>query len=250
MKSTKPIIVAVFSLLLISCSSNPNKKPNKDPFETFNRGAYAVNKVADKYFLRPVAVTYDTVTPDFVQNRFSDFFRNLNDVLNFTNDLLQLKFSAAGVDLSRFIINSTVGIGGLFDVASRAGISANDEDFGQTLGYWGVPSGPFIMVPFLGPKTLRSGFGNGLEPFTTSEWVQFDNVSARNSLRFLEIINDRVALFPLESTLEDSLDEYATVRDAYLQRRNYLVLDGKIPVADDNLFDDFCEEGDPDCEEF
>lgn len=213
------------ALALTGCAS---QGPNKDdPFEGFNRGVYRFNRGLDKAVLKPVATAYDTVTPEPVRQGVGNVFRNLGEVSNIANNLLQLKVADAGKDVGRFLLNSTVGMLGLFDVASKAGIKRSEEDFGQTLGYWGVDSGPYLMLPLLGPSTLRDGLMRPLDS-AANPVRRVEHVATRNSLYGLRVVDERAALFPVEQQLEDALDEYAFVRDAYLQRREYLVKDGAV----------------------
>ncbi len=158
----------------------------------------------------------------------SNFFSNLGQPTVILNDLLQAKFKPALSDTGRFLLNTTVGIGGLFDPASKAGLDRNDEDFGQTLGKWGMPSGPYLMVPFFGPSTVRDGFGSGVDVFSDPvHYVERD--AWRYSLQGMNLIDARARRLSLEDTLNQTYDKYGFIRNAYLQQREYQVTDGNAP---------------------
>lgn len=219
--------VALITLLLqvTGCASQPD---NPDPWEDMNRKIYAFNDVADKYVAKPVAETYQIVTPDFLERGIDNVFGNLRELLNIVSDLAQFKFKAAASDGGRFLINSTVGIAGFFEVASHVGLEKRTEDFGQVLGYWGVGPGPYLMLPILGPSTVRDA-GAAVVDAQIDAISQVDHVRTRNQLRILDLINTRANLLASESLL--SGDRYTFLRDAYLQRRQYLINDGE-PVED------------------
>ncbi|MGK0498792.1 MAG: phospholipid-binding lipoprotein MlaA [Oceanicoccus sp.] len=200
-----------------------------DPLESLNRKIFAFNDVADKYVLSPVARGYQAVTPDSLERGIGNMFSNLLEITTVINDVLQLKFGQAASDTGRFLINSTVGLAGLFDVASPLGLEKHEEDFGQTLGYWGVVSGPYLVVPFLGPYTLRDSVGGFADVF--SDYItKLDHIPTRNQLWMLRNVDDRGGLFAAEELITG--DRYSFIRDAYLQRREYLVNDG---VVTDNF---------------
>lgn len=214
------------ALALTGCATPAN---NYDPLEPVNRPIYKFNEVSDRYVLKPVAKGYDYVTPGFVKKGVSNFFNNIDDIFTAANGLLQGKPKQAGSDTARVLLNSTLGLAGLFDVASSVGLQKHDEDFGQTLGYWGVGSGPYLMLPLLGPSTLRDASKYPID-FYVSPTGQIESVPVRNSLRALNIVDKRTRLFRFDSLIEDALDPYAFVRDAYLQQRYNAVWDGKPPV--------------------
>ncbi|MEM7293776.1 MAG: VacJ family lipoprotein, partial [Pseudomonadota bacterium] len=156
-------------LFVGGCATVPQPNPEVDPWESWNRSVYSFNEGLDRLILKPVAQTYREYTPQFIQTGIGNFLSNLGDILVIINDLLQLKFEQAGQDMSRFLLNSTVGLFGFFDVASPIGLPKHDEDFGQTLGYWGVDSGPYLVLPFFGPSTLRernNAFSTGSDDAT------------------------------------------------------------------------------------
>lgn len=205
-----------------------------DPWESFNRKIFAFNDRIDRWALRPVAKGYRAVTPDFVESGVSQFFSNLGEVRNMFNAGLQWKWGEVGRSVSRFGINSTFGFFGFFDVASDLKIEQVDEDFGQTLGAWGVGTGPYVVLPFLGPSNVRDTFS--ILPDRVLDPTQYvEHVPTSNSLLALELIDLRASLLDVDNII--SGDRYAFIRDAYLQRRDYLVKDGE--VEDDFLDDDW-----------
>jgi len=218
--------VALCVVVLTGCATGTNPR---DPFERVNRGIYDVNEAVDRTWLRPAAHVYRTAVPQFVRSSVSNFFSNLNDIVVALNNLLQGKFTAAYTDLGRIAMNSTLGIGGLFDIASEAGIEKHEEDFGQTLGYWGVGDGPFIMLPFFGPSTARDAVGRVVD-YQADLVGYVDPVHDRNILFGLRILNRRAELLDASTVLQTAaLDPYEFVRDAYLQRRRNLIYDGTPP---------------------
>jgi len=201
-----------------------------DPLERFNRGVYRFNDGVDKALLKPVAQGYRTILPEFVQRSVGNFFSNTNDVAVALNNALQGKFTAAVSDVGRVAINSTLGLLGLFDVASEAGIEKHNEDFGQTLGYWGMPEGPFIMLPLLGPSNGRDVFGR-IGDFATDPVTYVDPTRSANQLRGARIVHGRAELLDAGTILDTAaLDPYQFVRDAYIQRRRNLIHDGILPL--------------------
>lgn len=233
------VIVSVF-LLLASIAVLAEEPINRDPWESFNRKVFAFNDVADQYFLAPVARGYRWVTPDLVESGVHNFFSNLGEVTTIANDLLQFKWMQAGNDVGRLLINSTVGIAGFFDVASRVGLEENKQDFGLTLARWGMGSGPFVMVPIIGPSTIRDGSGELFDTFTTNVIGSVDDVPTRNTTRALYLIDLRASFLASEDLI--SGDRYTLMRDVYLQHRDFLV-NGR------ELVDDFGDDGFDDWEE-
>jgi phospholipid-binding lipoprotein MlaA len=204
-------------------------KDPRDPFEPFNRGVYSFNENLDRAILRPTAEAYRAVLPQFIRSSVSNFFSNINDVVVALNNLLQGKFTAAYSDLGRVAINSTVGVLGLFDVATEAGIEKHDEDFGQTLGRWGVADGPFLMLPFFGPSNPRDTVGRFVD-YKSDLAAYVDPTRARNQLWGTRVVNRRAELLDASTVLQTAaLDPYEFVRDAYLQRRRSLIHDGAPP---------------------
>jgi len=245
---TRPAValVALLSLALVGCATAPNaKKDPRDPLEGFNRASYKFNDALDRAALKPVAKAYKAVTPDFVESGVTNFFSNLTQPTVIINDLLQGKFKGCLNDTGRFLDAPAVGIGGLFDPASAAGLDRNDEDFGQTLGKWGVPSGAYLMVPFFGPSTVRDGFGSGVDVFS-NPLRYVDNTTVRYSAAALNLVDERARRLPLEDTLNQAFDKYTFIKNAYLQQREYAVKDGNVPAP---TFDDEpLEDPDPDAD--
>jgi len=212
--------------LLAGCAAGTNPQ---DPFESFNRGVYSFNDGLDKALLKPAAEVYRSVLPQFIRSSVSNFFSNINDVVVALNNLLQGKFTAAYTDLGRVAINSTLGVLGLFDVASEAGIEKHEEDFGQTLGWWGAGNGPFLMLPFFGPSTGRDAIGRVVD-YVSDPVTYVDPTRPRNQLWGTRIINRRAELLDASTVLQTAaLDPYEFVRDAYLQRRRSQIYDGSPP---------------------
>ena len=235
---------ALFCLLILiasGCASTGNNPD--DPWEDWNRSVYDFNKGVDKYIAKPVAEGYKAITPDPVEEGVSNIFSNIEDIPTMINNLLQGKIVDSISDLGRVLVNSTVGVAGIWDPASHLGLEKHDEDFGQTLGAWGVDSGPYVMLPFLGPSTLRdtSAFpvNSYLDPLN-----QIDHIPTRNQAKVLSLIDQRAELLDFEEQLKDANDEYAFIRDIYLQNRRYKVLDGDIPFEEecDQEFEEDCEE--------
>ena len=206
----------------------PNSQRSKaDPLESWNRGVYKVNDKLDRAVTKPIAKGYVKVVPRPIRTGVSNVFANMRTPTVLINDALQGKFRAAGNDLSRFLCNSIFGLGGIFDPATRAGLDKNDEDFGQTLGKWGVPAGPFLELPLLGPSDTRDGPALVADVFTDPQ-KYIPNDWAKYSLYVVDVVDKRASLLSLDDTLSKVYDPYAFVRDAYLQRRAYLVADGAV----------------------
>ena len=208
-------------------ASNP-----RDPLEPLNRGIYSFNEHIDGLILKPAAEAYRLLLPAFARTGVSNFFSNLNDVLVALNNLLQGKVNHAASDASRVVVNSTIGVLGFIDVASKIGLEKHDEDFGQTLGYWGVGDGPYLVLPFFGPSNFRDAIGR-IPDYYADPVTYVDPVSDRNTLWGLRVVNRRAELLGASRVLEAAaLDPYEFVRDAYLQRRRNLIYDGNAPRED------------------
>lgn len=229
----KPLLSGLVALMLVSgCASTNNPR---DPLEPVNRAIYQVNDTLDKVIMKPVATVYKTVLPQFVRTGVTNFFSNLYDVLTALNDLLQGKFGDALSDTGRIAVNSTVGVLGLIDVGTEIGLEKHKEDFGQTLGRWGVADGPYLQVPLFGPSSFRDVVGTFVDfKVDPIKWIWRDHVPTRNSLWGLSIVNLRANLLDSTKILEEAaLDPYEFQRDAYLQRRRNLVYDGNPPPEKD-----------------
>jgi phospholipid-binding lipoprotein MlaA len=232
------LFVLFATLLLTGCASSGGSKNPTDPLEGFNRGVYRFNDSVDRAVLKPVAQGYNKITPKPVRNMVHNFFSNLGDVVVTFNDLLQLKFAQAAADGSRVLINSTFGILGLLNVAER--LEKHNEDFGQTMGYWGVSSGPYVVLPFLGPSNVRDGIGLYGDTYI-NPLGNLEDVSLRNQLYIARGMDQRARVLDMEKVVDDTtLDRYSFIRDAYMMRRQSLVYDGDPPREkyDDEEYDD------------
>ncbi len=234
----KPLMLTI--ALLFSGVAVAEDEYNADPWEGFNRRVFAFNEVMDKYVAKPLAQGYQYVTPQDVDDSVTNFFNNLGDVLVVVNDLGQLKFGQALSDTGRFLVNSTVGFFGFFDVATHIGLERHEEDFGQTLGYWGVGTGPYLVLPLLGPSTLRDTGGTGLEFVSGLGSTSIgDNWPKKIGIFTVENVDKRADLIASEGLITG--DKYIFLRSLYLQRREYLVNDG-VTADDFGDFDDFDDE--------
>ncbi len=197
----------------------------EDPFEGFNRVVFRFNDTLDTYALKPIAQGYQAVTPQIVEDGVHNVFGNIGEVRNLTHDLLQGKFHDAGVDTGRLLLNTTFGLLGFFDVASEMGLVRNDEDFGQTLGTWGVGSGPYLVLPLMGPSTVRDGLA-GVPDGYLGPYPYMDHVPTRNVVRGVNVVDTRASLLKVERMVGG--DKYVFVRNAYLQTREFRVRDGQV----------------------
>jgi phospholipid-binding lipoprotein MlaA len=201
----------------------------RDPIEGFNRAVFSFNEGLDAAVIRPIAKGYETVLPGPVRTGVSNFYNNIGDLFISVNNLLQGKPADAVGDAARFAFNSTFGIAGLFDVASGMGLEKHEEDFGQTLGSWGVGPGPYLVLPVYGPRDVRDAAGLALD-VSVDPVSRVDHVPTRNALTALRLVNERANLLPADQIIaEAALDKYSYLRDAYLQRRRSLVFDGRPP---------------------
>ena len=220
----------VVAFCLAGCATSGN---SRDPLEPVNRAVFSFNDGFDRAIAKPLAEGYRAAMPSFARTAVTNFFSNLEDLWIALNDLLQGKPRKAVDDLARTLINTTVGIFGLFDVASEIGIEKRNEDFGQTLGRWGVASGPYLVLPFLGSSTLRDALGYGLFDSKADLVTRHSDVPVRNTAFVLRVINLRANLLDASRIVEEAaLDKYTFMRDAYLQRRQNLVYDGNPPRDD------------------
>lgn len=212
--------------LLAGCATSGNPK---DPIEGFNRAMFAFNEGLDSAVVRPVASGYEAVLPSPVRTGVTNFFSNIEDLLIGVNNLLQGKGSEAFSDLGRVAINSTIGLLGLFDIASDAGLEKHDEDFGQTFGRWGVGNGAYVVIPVFGPRTARDTVGLVLD-VAADPLTHLGAGDGRDVLLALRAVNDRANLLPADKVVEEAaLDKYSYIRDGYLQRRRNLIHDGNAP---------------------
>jgi phospholipid-binding lipoprotein MlaA len=227
-------VCAIASLVLIGGCATPGTGDPRDPFEPMNRAIYSFNDGVDKVVMKPLALAYQAVFPAIVRTGVSNVFSNLNDIVVALNNLLQGKIGPAFSDISRVMINTTVGILGIMDVASDLGIEKNDEDFGQTLGYWGIGDGPYLVLPFIGPRNIRDTVGLVVD-WETDPTSYIDPNRDRNAVQGFRLVTRRAELLNASKVLEvASLDEYEFLRDAYLQRRRNLIYDGNPPREKDD----------------
>ena len=197
----------------------------EDPWEGVNRVIFRFNDTLDTYALKPIAQGYQWVTPQFLEDGIHNMFKNVGDVTNLANDVLQAKPHAAGVDTARLIFNTTFGVLGFFDVGSMMGLQRNDEDFGQTLGYWGVASGPYVVLPLLGPSTVRDAFAKYPDTYTRP-YRYIDHVPTRNTTMAVDVVDTRASLLSAEKLING--DKYIFLRNAFLQNREFKVKDGEV----------------------
>lgn len=243
---TYTVIISI--LLLSGCATTYDGDiDNNDPLESFNRASYGFNSAIDKTVLKPVAKGYDAVFPDPIKIAVSNFFANLDEIPTILNDILQGKISDAFSDSGRFIINTTLGLAGFIDVATDLGLEQHDEDFGQTLGVWGIESGPYLVLPLLGPSTVRDTIGSPVDSYVSLK-RDIDHIRTKNTLYAMDLIDLRYRLLAIDDQLEDALDEYSFVRDAFMMRREYIVYDGD-PPEDEDLYDECYEDDEEDCDE-
>jgi len=219
------------AVLLSGCATTGGRAD--DPFEASNRVMFKINEPLVEYIAKPVAQLYVDVTPSFFRTAVTNYVNNIDDLFSIVNDLLQGKWDKMGNDMARVMINSAFGLAGLIDIASDAGIPRGMEDFGQTFGYWGIPQGPYLFIPLWGPTTVRDGTGSILR-LVWSPTNEIPNVAVRNVVYGLVTVNEAPgAVDAMKLVDQASLDPYTFVRRSYLQRREYLVHDGKPPPEKD-----------------
>lgn len=227
----RAVIGALVLATVCGCASYPVANP-RDPWEPFNRGVFSFNDAVDQAVFKPAATAYRYITPALVRAGVTNFFGNLDDAWSFVNSVLQFKPQAAVDNLTRFGVNTFIGIGGVFDVASEMRIERHREDFGQTLGWWGVAAGPYLVLPLLGPSTLRDTVALPVD-FKGDIAANVDYIPTRNSLKVLDQLDTRASLLSVTDALDDAaLDKYSFTRDAFLQRRRNAVFDGNPPDED------------------
>ena len=215
----------LFLFFISTFSIAQDEDVNVDPFESTNRIVFEISDDLDTMIIRPVAEIYRDVTPRFIKNSVTNFFYNLSEVDTIINQLLQGKIVLAGQDSLRFLINSTIGIVGFVDVATRVGFERHDEDFGQTLGYWGVPAGPYVFLPLIGPSTIRDSFSKPTSWFLSGN-LSVSDEEAKIFINLLDAVETRERLLVAEKLIVG--DKYEFVKSVYLQTRNDLVFDGEV----------------------
>ena len=242
----KPLLIIFLLGFNIGCTTLDGPANPDDPLESFNRSMYSFNETLDEYAMKPIAQGYQAVTPDVVDTGITNFFSNLGDVVVFLNELLQLKFEKAIATSARIVFNSTFGLLGFMDVATDFGIPKHDEDFGQTLGHWGVDSGPYLVLPFFGPSSVRDGIGFVVD-YSELDLV-YDDMEAKDEYGLLSLyyVDKRADLLKAKDIVDETApDPYAFIRDAWVQRRINKVYDGNPPEEDeDDLFEDDLFEDD------
>ena len=250
----KPLLSSlVLSMMLVGCASTPKPTANvNDPWTGWNHGTQTFNDNLDKAIIKPLAKGYHWVTPDLVNQGISNFFSNINDIGVTANDIMQLKLSQGGQDAGRFLINTTAGVGGFVDIANRINLPKHKEDFGQTLGYWGVPSGNYLVLPVFGPSSPRDTVGLVgdalLNPLTyVSVFGGAAANAATSGARLLDITDHRDELMTTEKIInEGSVDRYDFIMNSYKQNREYLINDGKATdESDPDIEDDSNTSGKP-----
>lgn len=230
----RALLAAALTVFASGCATVAAPPHAQDPWETYNRGAYAFNDALDRAVLKPAAQSYAEGVPEFAQEGVMNFFENLQDLGTGLNNLLQGKLAEGASDLGRVAVNSVFGIAGLWDVATPMGLEKHSEDFGQTLGVWGVPSGPYFILPFFGPSTLRDAPARWIDPsFAYNRGI--DRIAVRNSLYGLDILRSRAGVLKVEKIVDEAaaIDRYSFTRDAWLQRRRHQVYDGRPPREPD-----------------
>ena len=219
------IFSVIISLIFLFTSADIRAEDN-DPLEPINRAIFEFNEVVDENIFKPVAEGYKYITPDPVETGVSNFLSNIGEISTIANDVLQLKFGQAGHDTARFVLNSTLGIFGVFDVATPLGLTKNKEDFGQTLGFWGIPNGPYLVLPFLGPSSFRDG-PSLIVDYQMSPVEQLHH-EERQGLQAIDAVDARAKLLRATKILDAAAkDKYIFIRESYLQRRESLVRDGE-----------------------
>lgn len=226
------LLAAAATLMLTGCATAPSQSgaPAPDPLQRLNRITATMNSVMDDVVVRPVTKTYVKVTPKPVQTSVHNFFLNLEEPIVIVNDLLQGKFKQSGADTGRFLANSSFGVLGLFDVATPMGLEQHDEDLGQTLAVWGVPSGPYLVLPLLGPSTFRDAFGRYADGiYNPTSIYEINDAGTRDAAIIFYGVDQRAQLLDLQGQVENAFDPYVFIRDAFLQHRQFLIYDGNPP---------------------
>jgi phospholipid-binding lipoprotein MlaA len=228
-RGVKRLVLIGLLAALAGCASTGEERDPRDPFEGFNRGVYRFNDTFDEYLAQPVARTYRKAVHQEIRTRVGNFFANIQDLFIGVNNFLQGKVQEGVNDWARVAFNSTFGLLGIHDVASEWGLEKHNEDFGQTFGRWGVPPGPYLVLPFLSSSTVRDGLGTGVD-YSVSPLGEVRPINLRNSMYGLYLVNTRAELLDASRLLEEAaLDRYVFQRDAFLQRRRSLIYDGSPP---------------------
>ncbi|MDP6103471.1 MAG: VacJ family lipoprotein [Gammaproteobacteria bacterium] len=219
-------------LLFFSMTSAPVLADDFDPIEDVNRVTYSFNELFDDTIFEPLSRAYKRYIPEFAQTGVRNFFGNLRDVQTLANQIIQLKPIDSANTLGRIIVNTSIGVGGLFDVSSSLGLTTNDEDFGQTMAVWGVPAGPYVVLPFLGPSTLRDSIGIFVDISSDANMINKMDGNEFITANTLSTIDKRVELLPTTDLFDQSDDPYIAMRSSYLQNRRFEIFDGNPPIDD------------------
>ena len=232
----------IISTVLLSsgCATLDGPENPDDPFESYNRSMFAVNDAIDRAVIKPVAKGYEFIMPNFASKGVSNFFSNIDDIIVFVNNLLQFKFNDAAATSARFVYNTTFGLLGFIDVAKHMDLPKQNEDFGQTLAVWGVPRGPFVVLPILGPQTVRGTAGFAVDSVYFDPTLRDRSVEEKFTALAIKFIDIRAGLLKASNILETTPDQYAFTRDAWLARRQFLIYDGNPPeeFSEEDLFED------------
>ena len=226
----KRFLLLCMATVLVGCASIPaGVEPSpQDPWESFNRSVFEFNEGLDAYLLKPVVAGYRFVLPEFVREGIYNFFSNYNDIYTALFNLLQGKPGYAFNDFMRVAVNTTMGLGGLLDLATPGGLEKHKEDWGQTLGVWGVPTGPYVVLPFFGPSNVRDTFGTVADLESDYLFRLLPDVALRNSITGLRVVNARNTYYEAGDLLDGAaIDKYSFMRDAYIQRRQYQINEGR-----------------------
>lgn len=234
-------------LITVMCLGACASTDEVDPYEKFNRSMFEVNRIGDKIFYKPIGKAYKAIIPSFARKGVNNFFDNLNTPRSALNNFLQGKPGRGFSELARFVFNSTLGIGGLFDIAAGGDMQRYDEDFSQTLAVWGFPEGPYLVIPIWGPRTVLSTASIPVD-FATDLQRHIGDTGVRDKLYILRLIDTRSRLLTTEELLNKSQDPYLSFREAYLQNRQFNIYDGDPPVDDDFYYFEEDEEFQEDAE--
>ena len=230
LRKAKQAILLGLIAAMVGCASIPAgvERSPQDPWEPFNRSVFEFNEGLDAYVLKPVVAGYRFVLPEFVRDGIYNFFSNYSDIYTALYNLLQGKPGDAFNDLMRVVVNTTMGLGGLIDLATSGGLEKHKEDWGQTLGVWGVPSGPYVVLPFFGPSNVRDTFGTAADLESDYLFSFVKNIGVRNSITGLRVVNARNTYYEAGDLLDGAaIDKYSFMRDAYIQRRAYQINEGR-----------------------
>ena len=230
LRKIKSVFVLVLIISMLGCASIPAgaERSPQDPWESFNRSVFEFNEGLDAYLLKPVVAGYRFVLPEFVRDGIYNFFSNYNDIYTALFNLLQGKPGFAFNDFMRVVVNTTMGLGGLLDLATPGGLEKHKEDWGQTLGVWGVPAGPYVVLPFFGPSNVRDTFGTVADLESDYLFRLLPDVALRNSITGLRVVNARNTYYEAGDLLDGAaIDKYSFMRDAYIQRREYQINEGR-----------------------